>query len=68
MPTKKPASTAAKKLRYRRRINASPPPGLRQAWDEYQVWQGRKIIGRYDFREQALRDHPDAVEATNAAH
>ena len=59
----KPTGKApAKSLRYRRRVNASPPRGLKQAWDEYQVWQRGKIIGRYDFREQALRDHPDAEE------
>ncbi len=49
-----------KTLRFRRRTNASPKEGRRQAWEEWQVVDGRKVIGRYDLRSQALKAHPDA--------
>lgn len=31
------------------------------AWDEYQVWGGRRIVGRYELLSQAQRDHGDAA-------
>jgi len=45
--------TAELKIRERHRINASPKEGLRQAWTEYQVVQGRRVLSRHDLREQA---------------
>lgn len=42
-------------IRLRDRVQASPKPGLRQSWSEYQVVQGRKIIHRADLRYQAER-------------
>ncbi len=56
-----------KKIRYRERHNASPKEGHRQAWDEYQVLDGRKIIGRYDTEAQAKKAHPDAMTAEEEA-
>lgn len=41
------------KIRERARINASPKPGFRQAWTEYQVVQGSTIVSRHDTRAQA---------------
>jgi hypothetical protein len=49
-----------KKIRYRERRNASPKEGHRQAWDEWQVTDGKKVIGRYDLLSQATAAHPDA--------
>ena len=49
-----------KRLRFRERHNGSPKEGMRQEWDEWQVVEGRKVIGRYDLRSQALKVHPDA--------
>ena len=57
-----------KVIRYRKRIDASAPEGLKKAWDEYQVWQGKRIIGRYDMKVQATRDHPDAIDETKGNH
>ena len=45
----------ALKIRERERVQASPPPGHRQSWTEWQVVQGRKVISRHDFKEQAER-------------
>lgn len=42
-------------IRIRTRRLASPPEGLRQEWDEAQVLDGRKIVARFDIREQAER-------------
>lgn len=41
------------RIRRRERINASPKEGLRQAWTEYQVLDGRRIVSRHDTEEQA---------------
>jgi hypothetical protein len=43
------------KIRHRERICSSPKAGLRQSWDEWQVVEGRKVVGRFDLREQAER-------------
>jgi len=51
-----------KKIRYRERVNSSPPEGRRQSWGEYQVVEGRRVIGRYDLLEQAKKAHPEATE------
>jgi hypothetical protein len=40
-------------IRLRRRVQASPPPGLRSAWDEWQVLDGRRIVSRHDMEHQA---------------
>lgn len=32
---------------------------------EYQVWEGRRIIGRYDLLSQAKKAHPDAFDMSN---
>jgi len=50
------------KIRVRDRVQASPPPGMRQGWTEYQVVDGRKVVGKFDTREQAKRAFPDATE------
>ena len=42
-------------IRYRERICSSPKPGFRQSWHEHQVVDGRKILARFDLREQAER-------------
>lgn len=46
------------KIRERYRINASPKGGAdvhRQAWTEYQVVEGRRVLSRHDLPEQASR-------------
>jgi hypothetical protein len=40
-------------IKRRRRIQASRPYGLRGEWIEFQVWSGRKILGRFDTLRQA---------------
>lgn len=35
---------------------ASPPQGQKQAWTEYQVKEGRKVISRWDTQDQAEKD------------
>lgn len=53
------------KIRERERRQASPPGGAdmhRQAWTEFQVVDGRKVIGRHDFRHQAEK-HIEKIEA-----
>jgi len=40
-------------IRERHRIKSSPKPGMRQAWTEYQVVQGRTIVSRHDLRKHA---------------
>lgn len=42
-------------IRERERRCASPREGYRQAWDEVQVCEGRKVVARFDSREQAER-------------
>jgi hypothetical protein len=49
------------KIRCRYRSTWSPKEGHVQGWNEYQVVDGRKIVGRYDLLRQALEDYPDAV-------
>ena len=41
------------KIRERHRYTASPKAGFDTEWIEFQVVDGRKIIGRFDLREQA---------------
>lgn len=40
-------------IRERDRRCASPKDGLRQAWSEVQVVEGRKVVARFDLRYQA---------------
>ena len=42
-------------IRERHRVNASPREGERQSWVEWQVVEGRKVLSRHDFKEQAER-------------
>lgn len=46
------------KIRYREVTTQKPFYGR---YGEYQVVDGRKIIGRFDLREQALKIYPDAT-------
>ena len=48
------AVMAALTIRKRDRIQSSPKEGLRQAWTEYQVVSGRRILSRHDSEGQAL--------------
>ena len=43
------------KIRERERRCASPREGYKQAWDEVQVTQGRRVVARFDLVEQAER-------------
>lgn len=43
------------KIRIQNRRQASPPAGMRAEWTEYQVMEGRKILSRHDFQEQAVK-------------
>jgi hypothetical protein len=43
------------RIRERERRCASPKEGLKQVWDEAQVWEGRRIVARFDLVEQAER-------------
>lgn len=40
-------------IRKERRL-ASPPEGMRQAWVEWQVVRGRKVLSRHDTEAQAV--------------
>lgn len=60
--------TKRKIIRYRDRVQASRSAGLRQSWGEYQVVDGRKIVGRYDLLKQAVAAHPDAEITENCPH
>ena len=51
----------SKTIRLRRRTQSSPRVNHAQEWHEYQVVEGRKILGRYDFLSQALSSHPEAT-------
>jgi hypothetical protein len=42
-------------VRTRRRHCANPRVGFKQAWDEVQVVQNRRVVARFDMQEQALR-------------
>jgi hypothetical protein len=56
---------ATLKIRLRERRNASPKDGCRQAWDEWQVVDGRKILSRHDLESQAkawLENHKSEGE------
>lgn len=35
------------------RLQSSPPRGMRQTWDEWQVVQGRRVLFRHDLRHRA---------------
>jgi hypothetical protein len=48
------------RIRKQDRRLASPKPGLRQGWTEYQVTLGRKVVARYDTLKQAQADYPHA--------
>jgi hypothetical protein len=52
------------------RILASPKPGMRQSWTEYQVRDGRRMLSRHDLERRAIDDaekranaHWRAIEA-----
>lgn len=40
-------------IRSRKRVEASPKRGMKACWVEWQVWQGRRIVARYDTEGQA---------------
>ena len=42
------------KIRLRDRVQSSPREGLSQAWSEWQVVDGNKVISRHDFEHQAI--------------
>jgi hypothetical protein len=52
------------KIRERSRRCASPKEGLKQAWDEVQVVEGRKVVARFDLRSQAERWIAEATGAS----
>lgn len=56
-----------KKIRFRARRGYVREHGGHCCWNEYQVCEGRRVIDRYDFLDQALRDYPDAVPDESAA-
>jgi len=41
-------------IRDRTRRCASPKEGMRQKWGEVQVVLGRRVVARFDLREQAV--------------
>lgn len=41
-------------IRSRERRQASLREGLRQAWTEWQVVDGRRVVSRHDFEHQAI--------------
>jgi hypothetical protein len=49
-----------KKIRVRERCGYSKEAGGHAAWVEYQVVDGRKIVGRYELLSHATKAHPDA--------
>jgi len=57
------AARGAFTIRYRRRVQASPPRGLRQAWDEYQVVWRRCVVARFDLHDQADRWVRDRISS-----
>lgn len=40
-------------IRLRRRSLASPKRGMKSAWDEWQVVEGRRVVSRHDSERQA---------------
>jgi len=40
-------------IRFRRLRNASPKRGMKSAWDEWQVVDGRRVVSRHDTEKQA---------------
>lgn len=42
-------------IRMRERRQASPREGMRQIWTEWQVCQGRRVLGRFDTEGQARK-------------
>lgn len=52
-----------KTIRYRQVIYRKPQYG---SYGEYQVVDGRKVIGRFELLYQAQRVHPDAVPDKSA--
>ena len=43
----------ALKIRYRQRRLSSPPEGMKQYWDEWQVVQRQRVLSRHDTLEDA---------------
>lgn len=54
-PNEKELKDAGILIRERTRTTASPKPGMRSQWTEYQVVNGRKIVSRHDMFKHALR-------------
>jgi hypothetical protein len=50
-----PSQLAPYKIRKRERREASPKSGLDGGWTEYQVVLGRRVMSRWDTREQAQK-------------
>lgn len=50
----------AKKIRLRERCGYSKEAGGYAAWFEFQVVDGRRIVGRYEMLSHAVKAHPDA--------
>lgn len=40
----------------RDRLQATPPPGLRQSWTEWQILEGRRVISRHGTMAEAERE------------
>ena len=53
--------SVGKKIRLRQRRGHVKEAGRYMAWEEYQVVDGRRVVGRFDFVYQALEAHPAAV-------
>lgn len=45
----------AVRIRPRTRRCASPPPGMRQVWEEFQIVQKRRVLYRGDTEEEAAK-------------
>jgi hypothetical protein len=43
------------KIRFRKRVDASPKEGLKQSWDEWQIVIDRKILARLGSENEARR-------------
>lgn len=40
-------------IRMRTRRQASPPRGMKSAWEEWQVVDGKRVVSRHDTERQA---------------
>lgn len=48
-------SEAIYKIVKRDRVESSPKPGIRQAWTEYQIKLGRRIVARCGTEQEAVK-------------